>query len=316
MTIIQTLKRIYRTTKIGRYILHPFLITFNFFLRFLSDTYYAKIKFQIRLGYKLNLINPQTLNEKIQWFKLNDRTPLHTLCADKYAVRGYIKEKIGEEYLVPLIFKTKNPNDLKPENLPDFPFIIKTSHSSSRYHIIKDKYFVNWKSVRKDFTKWLKENIYYTRREWQYKNIIPRIIVEKLLLDSNNQIPFDYKFHCFNGEVKMVQVDLYRGSNNHCRNWYYPNWETCPFKWSAVINGHITDPIPHYIKPPEKLNKLISFSTSLSKDFRYARIDWYNIDDKIYFSEITFYHDGGFRPILPPKWDMLLGRDLYLNVQK
>jgi hypothetical protein len=307
------LKRLYNNTSAGKILTHPVIIAYNYFrFHIIPEKKFIKHIFKKSFGYKLDINNPITLNEKIQWLKLNDRTPLHTICADKYAVREYIKKIIGEEYLVPLIFQTINPYDIIPVNLPDFPFIIKTNHDSSGGIIVRDKASVNWKAVQNKLTKLLKRNYYYESKEWPYKNIQPCIVVEKLLLDEKGKIPYDYKLHCFHQKVKMIQVDIDRGTSSHCRNWYNTKWEREPYRWSSIKNGRATDPRDTEVEKPESLEKMIILSEKLSKNFVYIRIDWYNISGKLFFGEMTFYHDGGFSPILPEEWDKNLGENLTL----
>ncbi|WP_225036344.1 ATP-grasp fold amidoligase family protein [Winogradskyella sp. SM1960] len=267
------------------------------------------------MGYKLDLDNPITLNEKINWLKLYDRKDLHTTVADKFKVRDYIKSKIGEQYLVPLLFQSDNPKELLPENLPDIPFIIKANHDSSGGQIVKNKADINWKKIQQQFKKRLKENYFYSSREWQYKNIKPTIIAEKLLTDKNEKIPFDYKIHCFNGKVRMIQVDIDRNSDSHYRNWYNAKWEREPYKWSSSKgNGKYTDPSDYEIDRPDTLDNMIQLSEKLSEDFIYVRVDWYDVDGKLYFGELTFHHDGGTSPILPKEWDENLGKQLLLTI--
>jgi len=280
-------------------------------LPIIPDKQLVKFKFKHHIGYPINLKNPQTLNEKINWLKLNDRTPLHTQCSDKYLVREFIKDKIGEEYLVPLYFSTKNPKDIIAENIPDTPSIIKANHDSSGGIFVYDKSKINWDEVQQSFEERLKSNYYLVSREWQYKNIEPRIIVEKLLQDKNGGIPFDYKLHCFNGKVRMISVDMGRGSDQHYRNWYNTNWEREEFRWSSPKeNGKSTDPSSEDLERPKTLKEMIRLSELLAKAFKYVRVDWYDVDGKLYFGEITFHHDGGFRPILPEIWDKKLGNEL------
>ncbi|WP_396634860.1 ATP-grasp fold amidoligase family protein [Maribacter sp. R86514] len=280
-------------------------------LPIIPDKQLVKFKFKHHIGYPINLKNPQTLNEKINWLKLNDRTPLHTQCSDKYLVREFIKDKIGEEYLVPLYFSTKNPKDIIAENIPDSPSIIKANHDSSGGIFVYDKSKINWDEVQQSFEERLKSNYYLVSREWQYKNIEPRIIVEKLLQDKNGGIPFDYKLHCFNGKVRMISVDMGRGSDQHYRNWYNTNWEREEFRWSSPKeNGKSTDPSSEDLERPKTLKEMIRLSKLLAKAFKYVRVDWYDVDGKLYFGEITFHHDGGFRPILPEIWDKKLGNEL------
>ena len=282
-------------------------------LPIIPDKQLVKIKFKHHIGYPINLRNPKTLNEKINWLKLNDRTPLHTQCSDKYLVREYIEDKIGKEYLVPLYFSSKNPKDIVPENIPDSPSIIKANHDSSGGIFVHDKSKINWSEVQQSFEERLKSNYYLVSREWQYKNIEPRIIVEKLLQDKNGGIPFDYKLHCFNGKVRMISVDMGRGTDQHYRNWYNTNWEREEFKWSSPKeNGKSTDPSSEDLEKPKTLKEMIRLSEILAEPFKYVRIDWYDVDDVLYFGEITFHHDGGFRPIFPEIWDEKLGNELNL----
>ena len=274
----------------------------------LPDKAYAYHRFNMQFPYKLNLDNPRSLNEKIQWLKLYNRTPLHTICADKYAVRDYIKEKLGNDnILIPLLFYTSDYRELKLENMPDQPFILKTNHTSGHNVIVRHKSDVNWSNVRQNYRKWLKENIYKSRKEWQYKNIPPKVVAEELMLDEKGRLPFDYKFHCFHGEVKYIQVDGGRGTSNHYRNWYDLNWQRAPFKWTAEFNGKTTEPADFEVDKPESFEQMIEISNKLSEDFVYVRVDLYEIKGKIYFGEITFHHDSGNRPIEPTKYDFELG---------
>lgn len=299
-----------------------FLILFNIY-SFLKNTYRnhlisdkkaIEIKFKRAFGYKPDLRHPKTLNEKIQWLKLNDRTNLHTMCADKFKVREWVKKKIGDNYLIPLIFETKDVSNLKADNMPDFPVIIKTNHDSSGGIIVKNKNDINWGKIQKHFKNLLKKNYYTKSNEWQYKNIEKRIVVEKLLIDKNGKTPYDYKVHCFNEKAITIQVDIDR-SGNHKRNWYSPKWIREPFYWSSLkSNGKRTDPADFEIEKPKCLAKLLELSQILSIGFLYVRIDWYIVNSKIYFGEISFHHDGGLHPILPKEWDLKLGQALKLPI--
>ncbi|HDZ03947.1 hypothetical protein LCGC14_0132110 [marine sediment metagenome] len=288
---------------------------YEYILPNISTKVLIKFKFFWHFGYSINLRNPKTLNEKINWLKLNDRSQLHTQCSDKFLVRDYIKHKIGEKYLVPLYFQTKLAEEIIPENLPDEPHIIKTNHDSGGGIFVRDKSKIDWSKVQKQLHTRLGINYYPRSREWQYKNIEPRIIVEKLLEDKNGNIPFDYKVHCFNGRVRMISVDMGRGTDQHYRNWYNTDWEREKFKWSSPKeNGKNTDPSDQDLKKPKTLKEMIRLSELLAKPFKYVRIDWYDVDEVLYFGEITFHHDGGFRPILPKTWDITLGSELELPI--
>ncbi|WP_275316851.1 ATP-grasp fold amidoligase family protein [Tenacibaculum bernardetii] len=258
-------------------------------------------------GYRLDLNNVKTLNEKIQWLKLYDRTPLHTICADKVLVRDYVEEKLGSKYLIPIVNTFRYSNEITPEKLPNYPVIIKTNHDSGSYFIIKDKINQNWIFIKEKLSQSLNNNYYYSGREWQYKNIKPLIIIEKLLIDSDGKIPMDYKLHCFSGKVEYISVDIGRGTDNHCRNWYDKNWNRAPFKWSSISGSNKTDPSKKDVEKPTVLNEMIKCSEVLAKDFAYVRVDWYDLDSKLFFGEITFHHDSGFLPIEPYNWDLKLG---------
>jgi hypothetical protein len=307
------LKRFYKNTWVGHVLIYPIKkLTDFFYFHFIPEEAVTKWEFKKAFGYKLDLENPLTLNEKIQWLKLNDRTPLHTKCADKYAVREYVKDVIGDQYLVPLFFQTFNPKDIRPENMPDCPVIIKTNHDSTGGIIIRDKTTIDWKNIQKILRKRLRGNYYYPTKEWPYKNIKPCIIVEKLLSDERGEIPFDYKLHCFHQKVEMIQVDMDRGTSHHNRNWYNAKWEREPYKWSSFKDGKWTDPRDTDVDKPKSLDKMIALSERLSKEFNYVRVDWYNINGELFFGELTFSHDGGFSPIVPNEWDRYFGDKLRL----
>jgi len=291
--------------------LRPF---YNLILPLFSDKQVAQIKFKWHMGYFPDLKNPTTLNEKINWLKLNDRTPLHTQCADKFLVRNYIEQKIGAKFLVPLFYHTQNPNDIIPENLPNEHCIIKTNHDSGGGIFVRSKNDINWPEIQYNLKQRLKLNYYNQTREWQYKNIKPRIIIEKLLEDKKGNIPFDYKLHCFNGKVRMISVDMGRGTDHHYRNWYTTKWKREKFKWSSPkANGKSTDPSHQDADIPKTLSEMIRLSEILADPFKYIRVDWYDVDGTLYFGELTFHHDGGIIPIEPKDWDEKLGQELSLN---
>lgn len=274
----------------------------------LPEKFRLKQRFKRTVGYSLNLKNPVTLNEKIQWLKLNDRTPLHPICADKYAVRTFIKDKIGEEYLIPLLFHSKNPEDIESNLFPDYPFIIKTNHDSSGGIIIWKKEDVDWPEIRDTFRKRMNSNYaMFGKGEWQYASIEPMIIAEKLLITENGTIPADYKMHCFNGDLKFTQVDLDR-QTNHTRNLYDRDWKQIPVSW-LYKNGRS-------VEKPNVYNKMIELAEKLAKDFLYIRVDFYVVSDRIYFGELTFHSDSGNGKFTPNEWDTTFGNMLKLPIEK
>lgn len=302
------LKNAYYNSAIGHSIIDPlFKLRHLYRTRIISEKKYLKRNFEKIFGYKLNLKNPGTLNEKIQWLKLYNRTPLHTKCADKFAVREYVMEKIGQEFLIPLIYHTKNPLDIQPGNLPDFPVIIKTTHDSlgTGNIIVKDKSKINWQNVQNHLKKLLLRNFYHATKEWQYKNIEPGIIVEKLLLDRDGCVAKDYKFECINNKVVMINVDQNK-EIKHLRNNYSADWELLPVLWPKELkNGED-------IVRPIQLSKMIALAETLSEPFCFVRIDFYYLDEKIYFGEMTFHPTGGFGKFEPAVWDEKLGNMLKL----
>lgn len=272
--------------------------------RMVSEEMSIRWTFRKRLGYRLDLKNPRTLNEKIQWLKLNDRRPLLPICADKYSVRQYIKEKIGEEYLIPLIFCCEDPKELSSKNLPDVPFVIKCTHDSGGAVIVRDRSDIDWKSIQRQFAWSLKSNYYFMWKEWQYKNIKPRIVVERLLLDENSAVPMDYKLHCFNGRVALIQVDIDR-HKDHKRNLYDPDWNRINCRW-LYDNGK-------EVIRPENLSKMKSLAQTIARDFLYVRVDLYNLGSRVFFGELTFHPEAGFGEFRPAIWDRKFGDMLRLD---
>ena len=224
----EKLKDYYYNSKLGFYLLYlpkkmrDIIISIR--NNRLTDEEYIQMKYKEFLGRETDLINPILFTEKIQWLKLNERNDLYTKCADKYLVRDYVKEKIGSKYLIPLVFMTENYQEINQDNLPDYPVIIKTTHDSGGTFIVEDKTTFDFKKLQKELSRRLKQNFYLLNREWEYKNIKPRIIVEKLLKDdSGNSRLNDYKVHCFHGKSMFIQTIFDRGSETK-EDWYDVNW--------------------------------------------------------------------------------------------
>lgn len=283
-------------------------------LPYFPPKFFTKLKYFKVFRKKLNLNNPITLNEKIQWKKIYDHNSFYTLCADKYAVRDLIKKKIGEKYLIPLLYYTDKPEDIPFDKL-HLPYIIKSNHCSGHTIIIRDKKEINKKEIIKKCKHWLKINYYKQGKEWQYKNIKPKILIEKLLLDEKKNIPKDYKFHCFNGEVEFIAVDTDR-FGKHKRSFFDKTWRLLPFTWSVKIKGKPENEIEKNILKPRKLKEMIKLVESLSDGFDYIRVDLYIVKDKIYFGELTFHHGGGFQTFFPGKYDLIYGKKLNLKTFK
>lgn len=275
-------------------------------LKILPDKIYLKIKYKHKLGKKLNLKNPQTYNEKLQWLKLYDRKPMYTKMVDKYEAREYIAEKIGKEYLIPLIGVYDNFNDIDFESLPN-QFVIKATHDSGSVIICKDKAKFNIGKAKEKIEKCLKYNFYYPGREWPYKNIKPRIVIEKYMEDESGFELKDYKFFCFNGKVKCLKIDFDRFTE-HKANYYNRKFELLKF-------GETICP-PDFnkkLEKPKKFDKMIELAEKLSKDITFLRVDFYEIDNKIYFGELTFFPASGFGSFEPKEYDNILGDWLKLD---
>ncbi len=282
-----------------------------FFCKILPATYVVKRDFKRHFGYKLNLKNPQTLNEKLNWMKLYDRERWYSFYADKFLVRDYFVHEFGEEYVIPLLFETKNVSDLLPENISEFPCIVKANHSCGQWVIIRNPQDVNWHKLRRDARFWITENWYNCGKEYQYKFIERRIIVEKLLQTKEGKIPNDYKLHFINGEIAFIYVSVDREGGNY-RCIYDKDWNKLPFVWIEswkYKEGLNAVDLPR----PDTLDKMIEMGIKIAKRFpRYIRVDYYDCDGQIYFGEITFHHGGGYDQFFPMEYDLVYGKKLTL----
>jgi hypothetical protein len=295
--------------KLGYFFTNVIYETYRFLKYYrVKDEDYLHKKFLNMQGYPLNLEQPKSLNEKLQWLKIYDRRPIYTIFADKYAVREYVKEHIGESLLIPLLYTTTTPDDIVPENLPDEPFILKANHDSGSFLIVRDKSKIDWEKVRIDCKWWLSKNYYWIDREWQYKDIKPRIIVEKLLVDKNGKIPNDYKVHCINGKVEFIYVAVDREGVNK-RNIYDKNWNPLPFSWASRFKD-ASKLRGAEIDPPATLEQMLRLSVEIAQLFAYVRVDFYDVDGQLYFGEITQCHGGGFDQMRPIEWDYKYGEML------
>ena len=254
--------------------------------------------FRMETGENLDLENPRTFNEKIQWLKLYDTTPLKTRLADKYLVQEWIKEKIGEKYLIPLLGVWDQFDDIDFDLLPD-QFVLKCNHGCGCNMIVKDKSTFDRKEAKKNFDEWMKTNYAFVYGlELQYKDIPPKIICEKYIEQTNKDI-YDYKISCFDGQPKFLWVDSDRYAN-HSRCLYDLNWNKLPFE----INSYY--PQKEFERPAD-LDEMIHLARVLSEGFAYVRVDLYYCEGKIYFGEMTFTSASGTEDIMPTEWRYKLG---------
>ena len=274
------------------------------FFNWMPDSLYLKMIFRAKLSYSLNLKNPKTFNEKVQWLKINDCKPIYTQLADKYEVRKFVAEKIGEEYLIPLLGVWDSADEIDFSTLPS-QFVLKCNHDSGGIVICTDKATFDIKTARNKLNKHLKRNFYYVCREQQYKNIKPRIICEKYMVDESGTELKDYKIFCFNGKPKVIQVNYDRFINGK-KNLYDIEWNYIP-----VAMTYPTDPNV-IINKPSKLEEMLHLAKILSKDYSFVRVDFYSIDDKIYFGELTFTPAAGFGKFEPEEFDFEMGSWLEL----
>ena len=277
----------------------------NYYYHYMVNYHYIsflKYRFKKILGYELNLENPQTFNEKIQWLKCYYRDPLMGVCADKVAVREFIKEIIGEEYLTPIYGVYNTPEEINFNLLPD-SFVLKTNHASGQVIVCKDKSKIDFQKIKQQLNKWLRYNYYYLSGEWVYRNIKPKVICEKLLGSSVN----DYKFYCFNGEPQILLVCSER-ANGVKMNHYDMQLEELELHRNEKECG----------KPqlPKNFELMKSMVRLLANSFPFVRVDLYEVEGKIYFGEMTFFPASGTAKYEPIEWDYKLGEMLNLNYCK
>lgn len=277
-------------------------------LNWQSDERFLKLQFRARMGKPLNLKEPRTFNEKLQWLKLYDRKPEYTQMVDKYEVKAYVAKLIGEEYIIPTLGVWDRFEDIDFDVLPA-QFVLKCTHDSGGLVICKDKSKLDKAAAKAKIEKSLKRNYYLSGREWPYKNVKPRIIAEKYMVDESGIELKDYKVFCYNGQPKAVQVDFDRFIE-HKRNVYSPQWELLD-----VGIQYPRDP-NRIIEKPKKLEEMLRLAERLSTGIPHIRTDFYIIKDKIYFGELTFYHGSGYEKFTPEEWDVTFGSWIRLPKHK
>lgn len=291
--------------KVKKVIKDPKIILLYFLnsrlLRFIPDGLFLKIKFRLIMDKKLDLKNPKTFNEKMQWLKLYDRKPEYTQMVDKYEVRKYIGEVIGKEYLIPLLGVYDNFEAIEFDKLPN-KFVLKPNHTSGNVFICKDKSKIDYKKLKKEVNRWLKREYYWLHREWPYKNIKPRIICEKYMVDESGTELKDYKFMCFNGQVKCIFVCTNRTSPTGL------NIDIYDVAWNLMPFGRPNQPGTGVkIPKPKNFDKMIKYAEKLAENIPFIRVDFYETDGQLFFGELTFYPGAGFEEFSPEFYDSILG---------
>ena len=273
-------------------------------MRIVPDKAYIQMYYFAHFKRFCNLRNPETYNEKLNWLKLHDRNEEYTKLVDKYEVKEYIASIIGEDYIIPTLGVWNHFDDIDFEKLPN-QFVLKCTHDSEGLVIVKDKSKLDKVAAKEKIEAALKQNFYYIGREWPYKNVKPRIIAEKYMEDHVDGELRDYKFFCFDGQPKAMFIASDRASDH------------VKFDYFDLEFNHldIKQKYPHAqntLRKPETFDKMIEFSKILSKGFPHVRVDFYEVDGRLYFGELTFYHFSGFMPFEPSKLDKTFGDWIHL----
>lgn len=269
-------------------------------LNWVDDETYLKIAFRASMRRQLNLDNPRSFSEKLQWLKLHYRKPALTAWVDKYEAKKLAKNAIGEEYIIPTIGVWDHFDEIDFESLPN-QFVLKCTHDSGGLVICKDKEQFDKNAARAKIEKCLKHSFYWGLREWPYKNVKPRIIAEPYMEDKRTKELRDYKFFAFNGDVKALFIATERGSQEETKfDFFDTDFNHLPFK-----NGH-----PNAGVLPEKpscFDEMKHLASELSRGFPEVRVDLYECNGRVYFGELTFFHWSGLMPYEPEEWDYKFG---------
>lgn len=273
---------------------------------FLSDSCYLRLTYRLRFRKSLNLKNPQTFNEKMQWLKLYDRNPHYTALVDKVKVKEYIASIIGEEYVIKTLGVWDDFEQIDFNKLPN-QFVLKCNHDSGSVVICKDKDTFNMVKARKKIMTGLRKDAFFWGREWPYKNVERKIIAEEYMIDKNHEELLDYKFMCFHGKVKCLFVCTERYTQDGLKVTFFDtNWNVMPFeRYYPKSDTNISQPLNYH--------KMIELAEKLSKNIPFLRVDFYEINGQIYFGELTFYPGSGWEPFTPEEWDMKLGQWIDLS---
>lgn len=271
------------------------------YCHWMSDKLFLKIKFRLNMGKRLDLKDPQTFSEKLQWMKLYNRRPEYTVMVDKVKAKDYVASILGDKYIIPTLGVWDDPEKIDFYSLPD-RFVIKCNHNSGTgMYICKDKSKMDIEKVKLELRKGLKENYYLKNREWPYKDVPRRAFAEAYMEDEFGELR-DYKFFCFDGVVKALFIASDRSKGEHAVrfDFFDENFNHLPF-----TNGHPNaDRIP---EKPKMFDEMKIMAAKLCKGIPHVRIDFYEVGDKIYFGEMTFFHWSGMKPFVPEEWDYKFG---------
>ena len=267
----------------------------------MDDERFLKKKYYYRMGKELNLENPQTFNEKLQWLKIYDRRPLYTTMVDKYEAKQYVAGIIGQKYIVPTLGVWDKFDDIDFNKLPN-QFVLKCTHDSGGLVICSDKSKLDIAQARKKIERSLSTDYYLTGREWPYKDVKRRIIAEQYLVDSETRELRDYKVFAFDGVARALFIASERQNlvEETKFDFYDENFVHLP-----ITNGHPNSKVQ--LKKPVNFEEMKRLAGKLSEGFPELRVDFYEVDGKLYFGELTFFHYSGMVPFVPEEWDLKFG---------
>lgn len=274
------------------------------------DKLWLSYLFKRRTGYKMDWKNPTTFNQKLQWLKVYDRNPIYATMVDKCEAKKYVADIIGEEYIIPTLGVWNSFDDIDFDTLPD-KFVLKCTHDSGGLIIVKDKAKLDVEKARRMFQVALKRNPYSITREWPYKNVKPRIIAEQYMEDDTTHDLRDYKFFAFDGVAKALFIATERDSKAEETKFDFFDME---FNHLPFTNGHPNAKIQP--AKPQTFDEMKALAAKLSKKIPQLRVDFYEVNGKVYFGELTFFHWGGMKPFEPEEWDYTLGSWIKLPKKK
>lgn len=267
-----------------------------------NDEVYLKLLYYFRMGRRLNLKNPTTFNEKLQWIKLHDRDPRYTMMVDKFEVKDYVASLIGSEYIIPTLAVWDKIEDINLSTLPD-KFVLKTTNGGGGCGVVicADKKSLDLEAAKRKLAHSLSSNIYINSREWPYKNVVPRVIAEQFMIDDTTGDLRDYKYYCFDGEPKMLLIATERFTSAHAYFDYFDMHKNHLKFTQGGENNPITPDLP------EQFDEMKELAAKLSKGIRHVRVDFYVANGHVYFGELTFFDSCGFAAFNPKEWDTTIG---------
>lgn len=274
------------------------------------DALWLKITYRAKMKRKLNLKNPQSFSEKLAWLKIHDKKKIYTQMVDKYDAKNFVRDRIGDEVIIPTYGVWNDFDEIDFSKLPN-KFVLKCTHDSGGIVICRDKDAFDLKRAKVKLDRSLRHNFWWWYREWPYKNVTPRILAEQYMEDETSKKGLgltDYKFYCFNGEPKYLYISC--GLENHSTariSFLTMDWQFAPFHRKDYAQYDVLPP------KPSQFDKMVNIARELSKDMDFLRVDLYQIDNHVYFSELTFYPCAGVMPFEPEDWDYKFGNLLSLH---